>query len=66
MFSYECSVCHGQCDPGELENGICFECRSDAVQKQDERNCQTIRGINQLMHARYAEPSDGQAVMVAN
>lgn len=26
MFSYECSVCHGNCDPGELVNGVCLEC----------------------------------------
>ena len=26
MSSYECSVCHGNCDPGELVGGICVEC----------------------------------------
>ena len=26
MNSYECSVCHGNCDPGELVGGICLEC----------------------------------------
>ena len=26
MFRYECSVCHGNCDPGELVNGVCLEC----------------------------------------
>ena len=63
MFSYECHICGALCDPGELENGVCFDCRSDAVQKQDERSCQTIRSLNQLMRARYAEQSDGQLVM---
>ncbi|MCM1561451.1 MAG: hypothetical protein NC123_18235 [Butyrivibrio sp.] len=52
------------CDPGELENGVCFDCRADQAQKQDERNCQTIRSLNQLMRARYAEQADGQMVIV--
>lgn len=24
---YECKICHGLCDPGELEGDVCFECR---------------------------------------
>lgn len=24
---YICTVCHGECDPGDLVNGICDECR---------------------------------------
>lgn len=47
MFSYECHICGALCDPGELENG----------------NCQTIRSLNQLMRARYAQQPDGQMVM---
>ena len=23
---YECIICHGICDPGELRNGKCFDC----------------------------------------
>ena len=26
MSRYECSVCGGNCDPGELVGGICVEC----------------------------------------
>lgn len=26
MSRYECSVCHGNCDPGELVVGVCVEC----------------------------------------
>lgn len=26
MRSYECSVCHGNCDPGELVGEICLDC----------------------------------------
>lgn len=63
MFSYECHICRGLCDPGELENGVCFDCRSKAAQKQDYKNCQTIREINVMIHSRYAQQADGQLVM---
>ncbi len=63
MYGYKCHICGGICDPGELENGVCFACRSEDVRKRDERNCQTIRSLNQLMHAKYAEQHDGQMVM---
>ena len=26
MSRYECSECHGNCDPGELVSGVCIEC----------------------------------------
>ena len=26
MGRYECSVCGGNCDPGELVGGVCVEC----------------------------------------
>ena len=26
MGRYECSVCGGNCDPGELVGGICLDC----------------------------------------
>lgn len=31
---YVCSVCNGNVDAGELENGICYECRMEALRKQ--------------------------------
>lgn len=63
MFYYECGTCHGLCDPGELENGVCFDCRSESVRRQDRKSCQTIGEINQLIRARYAQQADGQLVM---
>lgn len=27
MNRYRCCDCGGICDPGELENGVCFDCR---------------------------------------
>lgn len=35
MSGYRCSVCLGDCDPGELEGGICHECRSAAAERND-------------------------------
>lgn len=60
MFSYECHICGALCDPGELENGVCFDCRSDAVDRQDQKNCKTLHEINQLIRARYAQRANGQ------
>ena len=39
MHSYECSVCHGNCDPGELVGGICLDCLEEqklAIVMQDK------------------------------
>ncbi len=62
MFYYECGTCHGLCDPGELENGVCYECRSKEADGQDHKSCQTLREMNQLIRARYAQQADGQLV----
>lgn len=68
MNSYECSECHGLCDPGELEGGICYECRSNL---QGERNgriskSRNLDKLDKRIRARYAEQSDGQTIMSAN
>lgn len=26
MYRQECSECHGNCEPGEMVNGVCLEC----------------------------------------
>ena len=26
MYRYKCSECYGNCDPGEIVNGVCLEC----------------------------------------
>lgn len=31
---YECRICHGICDPGELIGGICRECEEEERQRQ--------------------------------
>lgn len=56
---YECHVCSGLCDPGELENGVCFECRVEARQSQENRTLNNIRAWNQMLRSQ----ADGQMVM---
>ena len=36
-FASECRICHGRCDPGELRNGICFECTLEQRKKEKVR-----------------------------
>lgn len=60
---YECHVCGGLCDPGELESGVCFECRSEYVKKQEVRNLDIRKNINLMIQERIREQHDGQMVM---
>ena len=34
MRMYKCYVCNGLCDPGELEGGVCFECRQENTERK--------------------------------
>ena len=34
---YECEICHGRCDPGELTQGICPECEIAHMQAEMNR-----------------------------
>ena len=39
MSRYECSVCGGNCDPGELVGGVCLDCLEEqriAIVTQDK------------------------------
>lgn len=63
MRMYECHVCGGLCDPGELENGVCFDCRSDAAKQQESRNLNVRKDLNQMIRKRIGEQHDGQMVM---
>ena len=64
MYRYSCHVCGGLCDAGELENGVCYDCREEEYKRQQEQSLKTRSEINQLIRARYAEQHDGQMVMV--
>lgn len=35
---YICVKCHGECDPGELVNGMCYECRMEEKQQNEADN----------------------------
>lgn len=63
MRGYMCHVCNGICDPGELENGVCFDCRVQAMERREKRNLEIRKEIGQLMQARYREQADGQLTM---
>ena len=63
MYRYKCHFCGGLCDAGELENGVCFECREEAQQRREMQALQVRKEINQKMQAVYAQQSDGQMVV---
>ena len=64
MMEYKCHVCLGSCDPGELENGVCFDCRKESVKNQEKRESQIRKDLNQIIQSRIKEQKDGQLVMV--
>lgn len=63
MREYNCHICGGSCDPGELENGVCFDCRKGASEWQENRNLDIRKSINQMIQERIREQYDGQMVM---
>lgn len=64
MRTYECHICHGKCDPGELENGVCFDCRSEAVKMEDARRLRVRKELNRsILAMQYAQQADGQLVL---
>lgn len=63
MRMYECHICHGLCDPGELENGVCHDCRADAVNREEKRQFDIRKELNQILHQKYRQQADGQMVM---
>lgn len=62
-MTYECHVCGCACDPGELENGVCFDCRTEAARKFDDFRMRTRKSINQLLQERITQQNDGQMAM---
>lgn len=67
MGRYVCHVCKGLCDAGEIENGVCFECRKEASEAEERRQMQIRKDINleirRKMKERYGIQPDGQMVM---
>lgn len=63
MYRYTCHVCKGDCDAGELENGVCYDCRTQASEAEEKRRFRIRKELNIAMHARYTQQADGQLVM---
>ena len=63
MYGYTCHICGCNCDAGELENGVCDDCRTQAAEEEEKRRLRIRKELNIAMHARYAQQADGQLVM---
>lgn len=69
-MEYKCHVCGGLCDSGELESGVCFDCRREAVERREKRELDTRKLWNRKMLARNMaeqntmEQPDGQMVLI--
>lgn len=59
MRGYKCHVCGCTCDPGELENGVCFDCRREDSKVSERRTMNLIRDWNKLVKSQ----SDGQMAL---
>lgn len=62
MYGYVCHTCGGLCDTGEIENGVCYDCRVENMRRKEQHNLQVRKELNRLIRARYAEQPDGQMV----
>lgn len=56
---YQCSMCHGYFDAGELHGGVCDDCVEE-VMAQEERREELAR----MRRRCLSEQMDGQLVMV--
>ena len=36
MYQYRCYGCGGMCDAGELENGVCYDCRQEDIRRMEQ------------------------------
>ncbi len=58
MNRYRCAVCGGVCDPGELNGGICFECRTEETEREERRAGEFARILGAVK-----EQMDGQMAL---
>ena len=58
MYGYTCNVFVCNCDVGELENGVCDDCREEEEQ-QEIRKEMTRKMLSRFL----AQQADGQLVM---
>lgn len=50
MKGIECPICHGRCDPGEMNGGVCLECR----QKEEQRQTSEDK-LSKVMNSGYKQ-----------
>ena len=53
MTMSKCRTCGCLCDPGDLQNGVCDDCREEESRKEEYRRMQGIQ---------LSEQTDGQIV----
>lgn len=63
MGRYECKICHGVCDPGELTGGVCQECQVETMERREKIDLEMRKDIGHLIQARYRKQADGQLAM---
>lgn len=63
MREYNCHICGGSCDPGELENGVCFDCRKEDVERRKKHEFEIRKELNQIIQSKIKEQKDGHMVM---
>lgn len=51
MTMSKCRICGCLCDPGDLQNGVCDDCREEEERKEEYRRMQAIC---------FCEQPDGQ------
>lgn len=55
----KCEQCGCLCDPGDLQGGVCDDCREEY-----ERQAQRNEDRRQMLARHIAERADGQLVMI--
>ena len=55
----KCEQCGCLCDPGDLQGGVCDDCREEY-----ERQVQRNEDRRQMLARHIAEQEDGQLVMI--
>ncbi len=53
MTMSKCRICGCMCDPGDLQSGVCDDCREEEARKEEYRRMQEIH---------LSEQTDGQIV----
>ena len=58
MYRYTCHVCGCKCDDGEIENGVCDDCREEEEKQEIRKEC-----TRKMLSRFLAQQADGQLVM---